>query len=361
MRNLHYPALDGLRGVAVLAVVGFHLGPYFGGYVRLGFTGVVLFFVLSGFLITGILIDTRDARNYFRSFYVRRALRIFPLYYFALIVVFFIVPVFVPDAAIPPRHDRIFYFFYLNNFISLLAQPNNVSYLGHFWSLAVEEQFYWIWPLLLYITPSRYVLWLVSAMAVLGFSGWVYLFYYVPSPDAGRFTLAALPSLMTGATCAVLVRRKEALDVLERCSNAYLPVAVISFIFYWRLSGLHNLTMYLSAGIALQLCFGASLMAALFGPAFIRRAFEFEPLRLAGRYSYGVYVYHVTVITFFGSLLPHRYGPDVGILALITCFFLAALSYELVEKRINALKRYFRAQPEELIGPHIPLESSAIH
>src|SRR5580693_4277174 len=99
----YYPALDGLRGIAVLSVVAFHLGvPLF----SLGWTGVTLFFALSGFLISGILMDSRTSQNYFTTFYARRALRILPLYYGTLVVVMFVIPLLVPNAEVPPPHDR---------------------------------------------------------------------------------------------------------------------------------------------------------------------------------------------------------------------------------------------------------------
>lgn len=344
--TFHYPALDGLRGIALLGVFGFHLYGYLGRYVLLGFTGVALFFVLSGFLITGILIDTRDAENFFRSFYTRRALRIFPLYYWTLLILFFLLPAFAPTAAIPPPHDRIYYFFYLNNCISLLHQSNNLRYVGHFWSLAVEEQFYWAWPLFIFVLSPKHLKWAIVALIAVGIAAWIYLFYFATSPDAGRLTLAALPSLMVGAACAVWVRKSLFVRLLTKGANFYAPVAVGLFMLFAFLRDKHSLILYLSSGIALDLSFLCALLAALFGSRPVRLLFEFPPLRRVGRYSYGMYVYHIAIITAFAHFFPHIHGKTGAILIFSICYCIAALSFELIEKRINGLKQRFRARFE---------------
>lgn len=345
---IHYPALDGLRGIAVLAVMAFHLGRYFGPHVRLGFTGVGLFFGLSGFLITGILIDTRTAENFFRSFYARRALRIFPLYYWTLLIVFFVIPRFAPGAAIPPPHDRIFYFFYLNNCISFLKEPNNLHYLGHFWTLAVEEQFYWLWPLFIYIVPPRHLKWAILAAVAIGLCSWSYLFYFATSPDAGRLTLAALPTLMAGAYCAVLVRKSDTVEMLAKRSSIYAPSAIVLFLVFALARHPHNFAVSFIGSVALNLSFMSALLAALFGPRMVRYFFELKALRVTGRYSYGMYVYHIAIITAFEHFLPDLRGKIGGLVILSACWLIAALSFELIEKRINALKSRFRAREPEL-------------
>ena len=158
----HIPVLDGLRGLAVVLVLLFHLDRLSGAawpdrvLARLfgaGWVGVDLFFVLSGFLITGILVDTAAQRNFFRNFYARRALRIFPLYYALLVVGFAVYPTFAP-AIHADRDWRLFldgqwwFWSYLAN-IRLAAVGGAPMNFGHLWSVAIEEQFYLVWPLLL--------------------------------------------------------------------------------------------------------------------------------------------------------------------------------------------------------------------
>jgi len=160
-------SLDGLRAIAIILVflchMQYHIPPVnlpavvLRAYVSQGWMGVDLFFVLSGFLITGILLDTREARNYFRGFYLRRILRIFPLYYLVLIAVIFAGirlnnPAFTTKLPLPA--DRWLYFCYLTNWLALWKAHwglHYVNYLAHFWSLAVEEQFYLVWPLVIWL------------------------------------------------------------------------------------------------------------------------------------------------------------------------------------------------------------------
>ena len=167
----HLPGLDGIRGLAILMVmfshfivVGKNLDPLspFGRFLHSGYLGVDLFFVLSGFLITGILIDSKITPNYFRVFYMRRALRIFPLYYLLLAVSWLTVVFITPqDKPLLTGVDSMAWFWLYASNIGMavkgdwLNSPTWVG-LGHFWSLAVEEQFYLVWPLLVYLMPVKW-------------------------------------------------------------------------------------------------------------------------------------------------------------------------------------------------------------
>ena len=148
----HIPGLDGLRGVAILLVLVHMLNVLeiehgmpawvFGRISQIGWTGVQLFFVLSGFLITGILLDTQRSKNYFPAFYGRRTLRIFPLYFSVLTIAFVILPWLgsVPPAVAADRPHQIWLWTYLSNWAAIFDQGSKA--FPHFWSLAVEEQFY---------------------------------------------------------------------------------------------------------------------------------------------------------------------------------------------------------------------------
>src|SRR5208337_5027606 len=152
-------SLDGLRAIAIILVFFHHLKGlipvtslpvyYLRWYVGLGWMGVDLFFVISGFLITGILMDTRTAGNYFSGFYARRILRIFPVYYLLLISVIVAETLLNNPRvtnSLPLPADRWLYFCYLMNWLKLWKGQYGENYLGHCWSLAVEEQFYLVWP-----------------------------------------------------------------------------------------------------------------------------------------------------------------------------------------------------------------------
>src|SRR6185503_19750329 len=163
----HVPSLDGIRGLAI-AIVLVHNGTFIlhGSHATLpkvaaavaaaGWLGVQLFFVLSGFLITGILLDSRTRPQFFRTFYTRRTLRIFPLYYAFLASALFIVPLLanVPDWHATALRNQVFYWTYTSNWANPLGYA--IPGLSHFWSLAVEEQFYLFWPVVVFFGSPRF-------------------------------------------------------------------------------------------------------------------------------------------------------------------------------------------------------------
>src|ERR1041384_7611763 len=169
-----YPALDGLRGVAVLVVMLHNLtileqrdslpARLWVFATDSGWIGVLLFFVLSGFLITGILLDERGAPRFFRDFYLRLVLRIFPLYYLVLIVRFAVMPWLVPGAGVP-LEVALGYWLYVSNWTELYLQ--GVNGFGQRWSLAVEEQFYLAWPLAVARLGARGLIWVCAALIAL--------------------------------------------------------------------------------------------------------------------------------------------------------------------------------------------------
>jgi peptidoglycan/LPS O-acetylase OafA/YrhL len=155
----HIPALDGLRGLAIIAVVWHNsaltgsgagmseLAKFISLFANMGWVGVQLFFVLSGFLITGILLDEKGAPRQLHNFYMRRVLRIFPLYYAVLLVAFIVLPALGdrPAWSVANKSNEIWYWLYLVNWD--IPIEGGGGGLSHFWSLAVEEQFYLLWPL----------------------------------------------------------------------------------------------------------------------------------------------------------------------------------------------------------------------
>lgn len=367
------PALDGLRGVAVVAVLLHHLSYYLpanglsGRIQRLffaGWSGVDLFFVLSGFLITGILLDAKGAPNYFKAFYARRVLRIFPLYYAVLTVILLYAalrPGHWPNAMLPIPHDRLFYFLYLNNWWFLLRDTWHANIIGHFWSLAVEEQFYMLWPVCVWLLPARRVVAVAVAgiAAALGIRCALYL-HFGPVRDIVENVFARMDSLFVGVFMAALVRQPEALRRLKPYvfAGAAASAAVLLVI---------NLAARAFIDSEWYVIFAFSLFAWAFGglvlhtflttqeESWLQRVFSSRPLTTVGKYSYGMYVYHVPLIALasalFATSLDLGRNPVTSVLfaagVIAATFVVAKLSFDLFESRFLRLKSRFTFAMEE--------------
>src|ERR1043165_244152 len=163
----YYPALDGLRGVAILLVIFLH-NFRFSNYFFFGWLGVDLFFVLSGFLITDILLSTSGSKNFLRHFYVRRFLRIFPIYFLTIIFCLFILPSLSNTVQIDYYvHNQIWLWTFTQNWLYIFKPPAGTPILLHFWSLAVEEQFYIIWPIIIMLVKKPKLLLRIAAILLL--------------------------------------------------------------------------------------------------------------------------------------------------------------------------------------------------
>jgi peptidoglycan/LPS O-acetylase OafA/YrhL len=222
VKTKHYPVLDALRGVAILDVMLFHFG---GGYkgsnpslriwsavVDSGWMGVDLFFVLSGFLITGILFDTACTENRARNFYTRRALRIFPVFYGVLLGLLLLTPVL----HLHWKTGHLLLFFFLSNMTGIFA-PNlggvhNWINLSHLWSLAVEEQFYLMWPFVVWrVRNRRKLLWIILGVLIAGpILRGLFLWGGVDPETISRLLITRADSLLFGGAVALMVRGPEA-------------------------------------------------------------------------------------------------------------------------------------------------------
>ncbi|HMK29165.1 MAG TPA: acyltransferase, partial [Terriglobales bacterium] len=212
------PSLDGVRGVAILLVLLLHFSKLVNWYPQqkafaVGWVGVNLFFVLSGFLITGILLDAKGGQRYFSNFYARRTLRIFPLYFAFLALVLLLAPWFVSSPMLSALYREMpWYLTYLFNWRAASGGPP----LGHLWSLSVEEQFYLAWPLLVYIASRRTLRMICSILIVGSFV------FRVVAVGSGfpRFAYFATPACMEelayGALGALLVREPRRIWWLNR-------------------------------------------------------------------------------------------------------------------------------------------------
>ncbi len=369
----HYPELDGLRGLAILMVIFGHYRRQFpafgwlGGILQhvfgWGWIGVDLFFVLSGFLITGILYDAKGQENYFRNFYARRFLRIFPLYYSFLAALLLGLAAFgflwpASYGHSPSAHklwsSQAWLWTYTFNIRSALAYNTVIVAIGHLWSLSVEEQFYLVWPLVIFLIPSRRLarvcvaILVVSpilrlAASVAGVSGWA---IYTLTPFR-------LDGFACGALLAVYLRAggnlTGSMGGLLRVSGILgIITMAATFLLRHRWPWIADLRYS-----ALALLFTWLLSLALAQKATpARRICMAKPMRWLGKYSYGIYVFHLPILE--GSKAVFR---GIGLLGAIyssaaLCVLFAAfnvtiallaayLSYHLYEKHFLKLKKYF--------------------
>lgn len=371
----HVPALDGVRGLAILLVLVSHLmlfnnhtGSWFGDSLSalrgLGWVGVDLFFVLSGFLITGILYDTLHDPHYFRSFYMRRFLRIFPLYYGFLFFLLLVSPVFHltwggRQYALFSYTQNIHVLFQFQQF-QLTPQVD----LTHFWSLAVEEQFYLFWPLVVFFVRDRRKLIVISlVLSVVALLLRIALW----SRGAAMLTIFSLTpcrmdTLLLGG-CVALAVRGDGGWIPRRwmVPLAVTSAVVITVYTLWHLgSDMRDFFFGATFGylvIALG-CIGV-LVAALEPASVAHRIFQWSFLRSLGKYSYGIYVLHIFVAYLFATmtsrllgtslriwLTPHLHSRALAVLVefcvnAIAVFLAAYLSYHLYEVHFLRLKRYF--------------------
>jgi peptidoglycan/LPS O-acetylase OafA/YrhL len=361
----HMPALDGLRGIAILLVLAHNFDPIEGPASLLarlvdhlanpGWIGVQLFFVLSGFLITGGLLDTRAVPNRLSSFFGRRMLRIFPICYATLLVAYVVLPLVSPAHA-PDGRNQIWLWTYLSNW----APAGRVfDPFPHFWSLAVEEQFYLVWPFVVYALPHRRFLSVATGLTVLALA--IRVAMRAGGVDPGpvyTWTICRMDALTAGAALAAWLRLPGAPATLERhwrtLSVVTAAVAVVGLVVTKGLNrtSLGTQTFGYSA---LVVVFSYLMLAGLrdqaravadgrLGTSRLSRVLGVAPLRSIGKYSYAMYIFHLPIRALLSRHLPRATG-GAGALATmvgatVVTYLAALLSYHGFEKHFLALKRY---------------------
>jgi peptidoglycan/LPS O-acetylase OafA/YrhL len=361
--------MDGVRGVAILLVLVHHFVVYSGlipsGGIDLAvyllgagaWIGVDVFFVLSGFLITGILYDSRSSPVFFRTFYIRRILRIFPLYYGVLAVVF-LAPRLIgtPLLGMTPS-GQFWYWAYLSNVDVARNGWHEPLQIAHFWSLAVEEQFYVMWPVVVFAFGRRRLLQIAGT--ALGAALLLRLVAPLWLGPLSAYTLMPMrmDALAAGACVALLARGPASWDVFGRWPGRALVAATVGLaaICVWR-RGFGALDPVVrTVGYSLNAIGAASLIpiamrASPESP--LRRVLASSALVTLGKYSYGLYVFHhIVVLTLrargfqvwrfpllWGSHLPGWLAFTVVAMAISSA--LAWLSWHLWETPFLKLKRY---------------------
>lgn len=383
-RSGRFTELDGLRGVAILMVMIHHftvveptnlLDRWLGFTGHYGWVGVDLFFVLSGFLITGILLDSRGRDRYFTSFYARRVLRIFPVYFAVLVAALVVLPQLMPGRFAVQGDDPYewTYWCFLSNWGMAWENAFHNRLLAPTWSLAIEEQFYLVWPLVVLLVPRRGLMVLCPLLIIASFAlrmlmlhAWDtgHITIYVATPGrldglaAGAWVAAALrggwdPRPWAGKlaalaiTCIVAAFLVEAWQVTTSTQSVYLRGD-------WGLG----------PGIALWSVAGAAMVSLLVAtealPA-VRRMLDWSMLQSLGKYSFAIYLTHMPLrsairdialgpggeegspLVTFAELSTNPWVGQVVfyLLASVASWCVGWLSWHLLESRVLALKRYF--------------------
>lgn len=377
-------ALDGVRGIAILSVIFYHTlriegdgGPqvYFWRFFQEStWCGVDLFFVLSGFLITGILLDSKGTQGYFKNFYARRALRIMPLYYLTLFAALVIVPLLVGLRNLPPLYARltanqIWLWLYLQNYLQSQG-AHQLPGFGHFWTLAVEEQFYWFWPLVVYFTSRRNLFRLCLAICVFEpFVRLVLLQAGVGGWAVRELTFTRVDSLLWGALGAMLFRDKLLLAKLRLPMYAAAGIAALALLAFALPRGflLYGATEMLTAGYSLfGLLFGVFVLSCAESGGALSRAVSNPVLGFFGRYSYAIYIAHPIIFLAYQAKVAPRIAlgrfPDALVcFAAVTASSsaLARVSWYLFEGPILRLKKYFEYK-SEVTPEKVPMMESTL-
>jgi len=378
-----FNSLDGLRGIAIALVfvhncnvIGARTdfgGHLFKGFVSIGWAGVTLFFVLSGFLITRSLRATSGSPEYLRAFFGRRVLRILPVYYLTLAVIFVLWPLAGTVAPLvrEDQSHQIWYWLFLTNWTHYFGLGGGA--LPHFWSLAVEEQFYLIWPFVVRGTSARRLLVLCACLAVLSLLlRVVFVTNHAPIDATYQFTVSRMDALALGAAVAVLtesVRFRAFVALRIRlllvaalaifCLGSLIPKGYRMDLPAGETAGFTLMALVLT--LLVTACLAYELEPGVRRPAWLE-AIGSAPLRTLGLYSYAFYAFHVPLHLFVGLPLLERLGWRENISLSGALLYLAALgaltvgvawiSWHLIEKRCLALKHRFVARPPT---PGVPL------
>lgn len=375
----HLPGLDGVRGIAIILVLLFHqtlmkplsrVDRIWGSLVSAGWTGVILFFVLSGFLITGILLDSRNQSRYFRNFYARRFLRIFPLYYAVLIfslvilgqVLMPLLDVAAGSALADSTRHQAWYWFYLVNWQLAFHGLRHESYLDIAWSLSIEEQFYLVWPLVVWVLWPRALGWLCGVLIAAAIVLRPALLAAGMGPVAIKMISSSyVDALGVGALIAVVARSAISRRLLAGAAPWWFGAALVAFAIVWLRHpdewGFDTQAICMPLAV---LASGGLVMGA-YANVGVLRWLSWGPLRFFGRYSYAMYLLHLPlqIVThafyapndyvIFGSVWPAQ----LLFYILCTAWTVAAAlcSWYLLERPCLSFKRYFADERRDAAKP----------
>lgn len=334
--NHYLPALDGVRGGAILMVTMYRFlkvafppsdyGPAIERVVQLGSLGVDLFFVLSGFLITSVLINAKGSPNFFSRFYLRRSLRIFPLYFVSLLFFLWAFPLVSGNRTMfaPAVENQWYLWTYTTNLKMAWQGLWCFGHLDHFWTLAIEEQFYLVWPIAVYYTDKKRLFWTALLLAGLCLIVRTTFCYLSDNGVAGDvFTPFRIDGLLFGAVVSVLIQDRSKFAKL--LDNALWWLAALILL---------NAAFFLGKGRLLEIPHTSVAMmwaAVILLVAHSKRTsfhtlFEAPILRILGKYSYAMYVFQSPLIPIMEPILaPHRHRAFFGSQVVAGLFYVGAM------------------------------------
>jgi peptidoglycan/LPS O-acetylase OafA/YrhL len=373
----YFPGLNGLRAIAFLIVFVHHYsaGVFDSWVTDWGWAGVDLFFVLSGFLITGILYDSLGSPRYFRNFYIRRSLRIFPLFFGFWILLLVLTPILHVqwNWYIASMAGYIGNFFMAGARMGLHAAPGVINITlrrqpawlmaGHLWSLCVEEQFYLVWPAVIYLVRSRKaLLWIcLSLMLTVPFLRALYIHLSPEGFAAGALnfnSFSHLDTLLFGSAIALWLRSQSiSPSLVRRVATVATIGAPLLLIACWCSDHAHYSSpqaspMVATLGYTLIAIASSGILLMAIDPALpFARLLSWKPLAEFGAITYGLYFYHYIPSPLISGrvkmLAPHHLAFFVPLGAFIFSVAAAWLSFHYYEQPFIALKNRFAPSEHE--------------
>ena len=347
-----------MRGIAIILVILYHNFNFI-QYFNYGWLGVDLFFVLSGFLITNILLNSLTSENYFKNFYARRVLRIFPLYYFSLLLFLFIIPAINPSLLEMSyyKEHQVWFWTYLQNWPLIIKSDESGVALNHYWSLAIEEQYYLLWPLIiLLIKKPKRIFILCVLLLIVVIAARFYIWENKESYPAYQraFLFTRIDGILIGSMLAAIYMIN--IHLLRKYFTFFLlALTAINYLFYlYKKNQSPDFPVWAIAGFTtFSLIFAIVVYEAVLKENRVVNYTLTNPvLRFLGKYSYGIYIFHWPIfllvrpyadklVAEFSSLNDHFAMLLSSLFATLAGLLVSVASYHLFEKHFLKLKKYF--------------------
>lgn len=354
-----YSGIDGLRALCFLAVFFFHTN--IKGF-EIGWGGVIVFFVISGFLITEILINTKDSKSYFKSFYMRRILRIIPIY---LLVLGMLTLLFVAKRHVFPN-DIIYQLTYTQNILWVITNYTSdlQPFLAHTWTLAIEEQFYLIWPFLIWLIPNKYLPKLcISTIFFCILFRIISVLFFHNEYITSILLFSQIDSLALGALLAcnytkLTKKTNKQFDFFVKNAFYIGLIGIVLIVLFNSITKGKNLIQayamirtpegYINNIFTVQIYYFLAMIAV--GLIYycihidsknilLKKILSNKFLAHLGKISYGLYLYHWPIIVLLKRAISNKYL--LCFAALTLTYIVSVVSFNIFEKHFTNLKRKF--------------------